>query len=245
MKKALRIVALLVAVFMLVAVVAACGDDKTEETTAASTTAATTTTKAPEATAPATDDDQPGDDDDDDDEEVKVETPIDSDGADEFHAAHKLAVVDVESIETDLPLNWGEKDPGALFDGADGFFNTEDAETKLGSGTQNFMATITFKIEKAKVVAYALVTGNDSGQYTGRTPTAWTLKGSNDGENWTDIDVVEDGATEDLNHAYFGYEIDAGAQAEYTWLQFVFDAGTGNAGLLESIQLNEIYIYVA
>ncbi|HEX6447367.1 MAG TPA: ThuA domain-containing protein [Streptosporangiales bacterium] len=47
-------------------------------------------------------------------------------------------------------------------------------------------AWVTAKLEKPEVIAhYALTSAND---YEGRDPKDWTLQGSTDGQNWTDLD---------------------------------------------------------
>jgi hypothetical protein len=44
------------------------------------------------------------------------------------------------------------------------------------------------------VTQYTITSANDTAQYPGRAPRSWTLKGSNDGESWTTLDVRSDAA---------------------------------------------------
>lgn len=61
--------------------------------------------------------------------------------------------------------------------------------------------TIQWQMETpAAVSVYALATANDSPE---RTPKAWTLEGSNNGETWTVVDRVEDAA---MPEEYFTYK---------------------------------------
>jgi hypothetical protein len=46
--------------------------------------------------------------------------------------------------------------------------------------------------EPVVVKQYSIVTGADTYTYTARNPRAWTLEGSNDKQNWTIIDKVQD-----------------------------------------------------
>ena len=137
---------------------------------------------------------------------------------------------------------WGDgKLVESLFDGKDGYFNTND-QTKLGGNVSNGELIVEFKTEKATLVGYALVTGNDSKDYGERNPNEWTLSGSNDGRNWTVIDYVYDGKITASNHQYFGYEIDPDARAEYSYYQFKFTLNIYNSPIT-SLQLNEMYLY--
>lgn len=249
--KSLKLVALLVAIVMLVSVVAACGDKKTDDTTttAAGTTAAPGTTNAPEATTVAPGTDPAGEDPDDGDPEP--ETPVTGDDADAFHNQFTVVNVLVDTIETDESFApWGDGSAAQLFDGADGFFNLDDAETKMGGGTSTIDMTIKFQIEKAKIVGYAFVTGNDSATYKGRTPCVWTIYGcatnSDNDDDWKVIDLVENAGTHNEDHQYFGYSVDSDKQAEYEWIKIVFEGNLTDEeeiGLMGAIQLNEMYLY--
>ncbi|MBO4355783.1 MAG: hypothetical protein J5850_02890 [Clostridia bacterium] len=58
--------------------------------------------------------------------------------------------------------------------------------------------------------------------YAGTAPKAWTLQGSTDGSSWTDLDVVGESNMAATAGAGFGYEIDAAAQAVYSYYKLVF-----------------------
>ena len=137
---------------------------------------------------------------------------------------------------------WGDgKLIESLFDGKDGYFNTGE-QTKLGGNVSNGELIIEFKTEKATLVGYAFITGNDSGSYGERNPGEWTLSGSNDGRNWTVIDYVYDGSITASDHQYFGYEIDPDVRAEYSYYQFKFTLNIYSSPVT-SLQLNEMYLY--
>ena len=129
----------------------------------------------------------------------------------------------------------------SLFDGKDGYFNTNE-QTKLGGIVNNGELIVEFRTESAVLVGYALVTGNDSGSFPERNPNEWTLSGSNDGQNWTKLDYVYDGGVTASDHKYLGYEIDPDVRAEYSYYQFRFSSDI-NFSPVTSLQLNEVYLY--
>jgi hypothetical protein len=66
-----------------------------------------------------------------------------------------------------------------------------DATTKFCGSVIN--AWFMIQADQPVVVKqYSIVTGADTYTYTARNPRAWTLEGSNDKENWTIIDKVQD-----------------------------------------------------
>lgn len=232
MSKTLRIFSLLLAIFMLAAIVAACGDKKdpdgTTTTTAAPANSTTTLTqKITEAvTTTAEEIEIP----------IKTETPAIGDDADKFDETYNKITVVEGSVQTEGYNSWNAAEQGAdrLFDGTD---------NKMGGDVAGGVLKVTFQIEPAKLAAYVLVTGGDSDVWTGRTPTAWVLRGSNDGTTWTDIDVVEDSAMEDIGNQSYGYTVDADKQAEYTYLQFEFTESTNITQGFVQFQLNELKLY--
>ena len=167
--------------------------------------------------------------------------PVKGHQARAFHNGFNLISVVNGSVETEGLSTWDDGASTNLFDKADGFFNTYAEETKIGGNTNASIVTIKFKINKAKIVAYAFITGNDSATWTGRTPTSWVLYGSNDGKKWEEVDRVTDAGTEDLNREYFGYNVDYNKQKTYTYLKFEFTRTTGS--VFEQFQLNECYLY--
>ena len=76
---------------------------------------------------------------------------------------------------------WGDSPLSALVD--------NDATTKFGcSGTGDAWAII-IASEPVAVKQYSFVTGADTYGNPSRTPRSWKLEGSNDNQNWTEIDA--------------------------------------------------------
>ena len=48
-----------------------------------------------------------------------------------------------------------------------------------------------------------MATANDNADYNGRSPNAWTISVSPDGESWTELKKGDDGFFEELNFTYF------------------------------------------
>ena len=152
-----------------------------------------------------------------------------------------LAEVDAESIAVEGINPWGDgENETKLFDGNKG--NDDDHGTKLGGDVTDNTFTVTFNTKDSVVpYYYAITTGNDSGDYTGRNPNGWTLYGSNDGENWDELDKVVTDDTHctgmsDVNYTSFVYKIDA-AKKEYKNFKIVFTTAGGNC------QLNEFELF--
>lgn len=58
--------------------------------------------------------------------------------------------------------------------------------------TELLPATIAWTMKRPVTLRwYAVFTGNDTAENEGRNPQKWVLSGSNDGENWTTIDAVD------------------------------------------------------
>ena len=78
-------------------------------------------------------------------------------------------------------------------------------------------AYVIFKASRLGAVSgYTITTGNDSGDYAGRSPKSWTLYGSNDQKNWTIIDQVSnDVVLQDENATAYNYNCSSSAEYEY------------------------------
>ena len=66
-----------------------------------------------------------------------------------------------------------------------------------------------FVLEYAVPVAitrYAWYTGDDTQKWEGRNPKSWRLQASNDGANWTDLDVVRDNTSVTTENGKLAYE---------------------------------------
>lgn len=238
--KHLKIVLLVLAIMMVCAVIIGCNNDSTDNPQGDGDTAATTTTRKTTTTKATTTTPEP----------LPPETPITGDEFADWETGYEAAVI--ESAGQIGLSPWGDGAIENAFDGADGYHELPEGATgatKLGGGTSGYL-DIWFTLETAKKIeAYAFITGGDSAQYTGRTPIAWKLYGSNtapdeggEGE-WTLIDQVDDGVMEDVDNTPFGYTVDDSAVAEYKYLKIEFIRGTNGGATLGDIQLNEILFY--
>lgn len=128
-------------------------------------------------------------------------------------------------------------------DGAvENFFDGDDNGTKLGGKELTFPVDVTWRTDASTVVkAYILYTGNDSSEWIGRTPMSWVFYGSNDGENWTAIDTVDESGMEDVDATPYGYIADAPAAYTYYKLSFTSTNGPVADGGME-LQLNEMIL---
>ena len=230
--KALRIIALIMAILMVASFAVACNGSG-EETTTTTTTKKTTTTAA---LPPPIEDDE---------EDPESETPI---TGDEFEAWHNsFTTATIIGVTSDVNPYNDKETVENMIDQIDGFFVTDGEITKHAGTTNGGEANIIFEVAPGtKLVAYSLVTGADSGTYD-RTPGMWTVYGSNKAdatdEEWVMIDDVFDGATQAVDSTPYGYTIDEASQGEYTYYRFQFTFGiTGGLG---AFQLNEMYLYTA
>lgn len=132
---------------------------------------------------------------------------------------------------------WGD---GAVVNAFDG--NT--TSTKMGGGGGGKDAVNINWITDAAVTvkSYVLYTGSDSG-IRGRTPHAWVLFGSNDGENWDILDFVANAGIPNSNSTPYGYTVDA--PASYTHYSLCILSVLNAAGEVETpgaLQFNELVL---
>lgn len=107
---------------------------------------------------------------------------------------------------TDLNANEGAKKA------CDGNVNT-----KLGTNAKPAFLTIEAS-EPVSCVGYAITTGGDNAQWTGRNPEDWVLEGCNDLEleEWDIIDeVVADQVLQDVNCTEFTFEVTPSPRYKY------------------------------
>lgn len=100
--------------------------------------------------------------------------------------------------------------PAFLFDG--------NVNSKLGinrSGMTNVVISYTTKVPTT-LKAYTLFTANDSDN---RDPVSWVLKGSNDGEDYTLIDTVDDFDVTTDRRTWYGQIFTVDSEAEYKYFQ--------------------------
>ena len=234
--KLIKITALALACLMCCTAFTACNGDKKDEDT--TTTATTTTKKTTTTTTLNLDDIIP------DDPELPAEKPVTGEAWLEWHNS-MTTVQGLNPSVTGLPVIWGDGAVENIFDGKDGVINTEE-QTKLGGGDSGGTVTLDFQTAPSTLIAYTLITGNDTGvgDVTKRTPSAWILYGAKteDGE-YVELDVVDDASIEETPATPFGYTIDADKQGEYSFYRIEFNFGMGET--LRVLQLNEIYLYEA
>lgn len=124
--------------------------------------------------------------------------------------------------------NGTHEGPANLFDG--------DTATKMGGGfgltdasDETKWMTVAFRVpdNSAPAAGYMFTTANDSGR--NRNPTAWTLYGSLDGTNWTELDSRTDGTP---TNAYFT------DYAGSPWAVQGFDTTTSTSGRNAAATLN-------
>ena len=109
-----------------------------------------------------------------------------------------------------------------------------DAATKFYGTAGNCW----FVMQASKEVAvkqYTLVTADDSRENYDRALRSWKLQGSNDFENWTDIDVRKDYPMPFMNKSEV--VIPVNDTKKYRYFKFVCQAGSSN-----NVQLSEVWI---
>ncbi len=145
-----------------------------------------------------------------------------------------LKYIDRDSIAG--PAAWGRHVVGEMLDGL--FESTDAGSNKYGQDISN--AEVYWQMTSPVVLnAYTMYTANDTDQYPGRNPRAWTIYGSNDGKDWKVVHSVKDASLPIENYAPIVFEFD-NTQA-YSYYSWVLDAVVdGNA-----FQLSELLLYTA
>ncbi|WP_228760005.1 ThuA domain-containing protein [Pseudactinotalea sp. HY158] len=97
------------------------------------------------------------------------------------------------------------------------------------------VATVTYElVEPAVITEYAMVSAND---FPGRDPGAWTVRGSTDGESWTDLDTRSD----DFSQRFLrkSYEIDNSTEYQYFQLEVRENGGESATQLADWLLFTE------
>lgn len=156
-----------------------------------------------------------------------------------------------EIITENLPKNI---DLTSYFAGVDeaSSSNTGDAGHKIsdmfdGNRNTKYFGNVAcpthlaWKMSRAVVVKkYSITTGDDSAVYTTRNPLAWQLYGSNDATSWTQIDIVKENGTQDVNFGVYTYETDI--QEPYQYYQIQIEKNDENYNYY-GIQIAELTLY--
>lgn len=125
---------------------------------------------------------------------------------------------------------------------AENLFDGNDSTSKLGGKDIEFPVDITWKTDVSTTLkAYIVYSGNDSADWPGRAATAWVLYGSNDGENWTEIDKVDESGMEDVNATPYGFVVDNPTAYTNYKLSITATNGPVEDGGME-VQLNELVL---
>lgn len=125
---------------------------------------------------------------------------------------------------------------------AEHFFDGDDMTSKLGGKELVFPVDIIWNTDVATTLkAYILYTGNDSSEFTGRSPISWVLYGSNDGENWTEIDAVDESGMGNEDAVPYGFLVDSPAPYTSYKLSVTSTNGPVEDGGME-LQLNEMVL---
>lgn len=171
------------------------------------------------------------------DETMEAHTgePIVGDDAAQYAAEHTSLAdrVNVDSAYISGPC-WAENEgPARLFDG---IYTEEDFNNagggKMGAGMS--AGHIIWEMKEAVApTSYALVTGNDTADYSDRNPAGWILFGSNDGKNWVALDAVSEGNMMAENFAPHIYTFEN--SESYKWFCFTFLTNNGAIQLCEII----------
>ena len=120
---------------------------------------------------------------------------------------------------------FGGEGPDNLWDG--------DTATKLCTNTLPAISIV--KLDGTYTIdGVAIALANDNAEY-GRIPTAWTISGSTDGENWFEITSGDDSLFEKSNYRYFAKSFDASAAASYVKVEIATSTD-------EIVQISEVVL---
>jgi len=88
--------------------------------------------------------------------------------------------------------------------GSEGPENLWDGNTGTKFCTNEFPAESIVKLDGVyNVTGFTMATANDNKDYNGRSPNAWTVSVSADGENWTELAKGDDSFFEETNFTYY------------------------------------------
>ena len=133
---------------------------------------------------------------------VEEEAPAEEPAAESKGLADVNAAADGKNIITGYEFvsgsnGFGGEGPENLFDG--------DTATKFC--TNEFPAEAIAKLDGTyDITGFTMATANDNADYNGRSPNAWTLSVSADGENWTELAKGDDTFFEETNFTYYAGE---------------------------------------
>lgn len=131
-----------------------------------------------------------------------------------------------QNIHAGSPENPTSGDRVGNNEGAWRMFDKTDAKVGVGGGEGNKgKVQFTWNYNTAKTISlYALYTGNDSRGSTNRNPLSWIFYGSNDGENFNEIDNVESAKFPGEGGQGVYFTVDAPVSYQYYKIVFTTNA---------------------
>ncbi|MBO7405841.1 MAG: discoidin domain-containing protein, partial [Clostridia bacterium] len=160
---------------------------------------------------------------------AKTETP-----AEESRGFKKLA--DAAAAVGMTPITVYEWEYGTNGFGGEGSENLWDGSVTTKFCTNEFPAESEASLDATyKITGFTMATANDNKEYNGRSPNAWTISVSADGENWTELASGDDSFFEEENQTYYNGE---GTAENVAFVRFEAE-GTASG----TFQVSEVTLY--
>nr|MCR5682586.1 discoidin domain-containing protein [Clostridiales bacterium] len=120
--------------------------------------------------------------------------------------------------------------------GGEGPENLWDGDTGTKFCTNVFPAEAIVKLDGTyDITGFTMATANDNADYNGRSPNAWTISVSADGENWTELAKGDDTFFEETNFTYY---VGEGTAAGVSYVKFNAE-GTASG----TFQVSEVTLF--
>ena len=120
--------------------------------------------------------------------------------------------------------------------GGEGPENLWDGETSTKFCTNVFPAESVVKLDGTyNITGFTMATANDNADYNGRSPNAWMISVSADGENWTELAKGDDAFFEETNFTYY---VGEGAADGISYVKFNAE-GTASG----TFQVSELTVF--
>ena len=145
-------------------------------------------------------------------------------------------VADAAAAVGMTPITGYEWEDGTNGFGGEGPENLWDGDTATKFCTNEFPAESVASLDGTyKVTGFTMATANDNADYNGRSPNAWTISVSADGENWTELAKGDDSFFEEKNFTYYNGE---GTAEGVAFVKFEAE-GTASG----TFQVSEVTLY--
>ncbi len=146
------------------------------------------------------------------------------------------SVKDAAAAAGMTPITGYEWEDGTNGFGNEGPENLWDGDTATKFCTNEFPAESVASLDGTyKVTGFTMATANDNADYNGRSPNAWTISVSADGESWTKLASGDDSFFEEKNFTYYNGE---GKADNVAFVKFEA-AGTASG----TFQVSEVTLY--